>query len=159
MTAHDISRNGLPCLRGSSRPCVVIHARRGFYGVNWARNWVNLGVHAARTAAVSHSVRSTTHHRRRAIANCTTIFRPFRALYLTDLSILRTEISYGYGLPGAKPCESLDGNGRLGVAHPRPHRLPLYVALVGVSRSAPLLAFGLFAGLIADRTNRWVVML
>jgi MFS family permease len=34
-----------------------------------------------------------------------------------------------------------------------------YVALVGVSRSAPLLAFGLFAGLIADRTNRWAVML
>ena len=34
-----------------------------------------------------------------------------------------------------------------------------YVALVGVARSAPLLAFGLFAGLIADRTNRWVVML
>jgi MFS family permease len=34
-----------------------------------------------------------------------------------------------------------------------------HVALVGVARSAPLLAFGLFAGLIADRTNRWVVML
>jgi MFS family permease len=28
-----------------------------------------------------------------------------------------------------------------------------------VARSAPLLAFGLFAGLIADRTNRWLVML
>ena len=36
---------------------------------------------------------------------------------------------------------------------------PWYVALVGVARSAPLLAFGLFAGLIADRTNRWLVML
>jgi MFS family permease len=36
---------------------------------------------------------------------------------------------------------------------------PWYVALVGVSRSAPLLAFGLFAGLMADRTNRWAVML
>jgi MFS family permease len=34
-----------------------------------------------------------------------------------------------------------------------------YVALVGVARSAPLLAFGLFAGLIADRTNRWLVLL
>jgi MFS family permease len=36
---------------------------------------------------------------------------------------------------------------------------PWHVALVGAARSAPLLAFGLFAGLIADRTNRWVVML
>jgi MFS family permease len=36
---------------------------------------------------------------------------------------------------------------------------PWQVALVGVARSAPLLAFGLFAGLIADRTNRWAVML
>jgi len=36
---------------------------------------------------------------------------------------------------------------------------PWHVALVGVARSAPLLAFGLFAGLIADRTNRWMVML
>ena len=36
---------------------------------------------------------------------------------------------------------------------------PWHVALVGVARSAPLLAFGLFAGLIADRTNRWLVML
>jgi MFS family permease len=34
-----------------------------------------------------------------------------------------------------------------------------YVALVGAARSAPLLAFGLFAGLVADRTNRWLVML
>ena len=47
---------------------------------------------------------------------------------------------------------------RLGLAHPRPHRLPWHVALVGVARSAPLLAFGLFAGPIADRTNRWAVM-
>ena len=36
---------------------------------------------------------------------------------------------------------------------------PWHVALVGVARSAPLLAFGLFAGLIADRTNRRLVML
>jgi MFS family permease len=36
---------------------------------------------------------------------------------------------------------------------------PWQVALVGVARSAPLLAFGLIAGLIADRTNRWMVML
>jgi MFS family permease len=36
---------------------------------------------------------------------------------------------------------------------------PWHVALVGVARSAPLLAFGLFAGVIADRTNRWLVML
>jgi MFS family permease len=36
---------------------------------------------------------------------------------------------------------------------------PWHVALVGAARSAPLLAFGLLAGLVADRTNRWVVML
>jgi len=36
---------------------------------------------------------------------------------------------------------------------------PWQVAVVGVCRSAPLLAFGLFAGFIADRTNRWHIML
>jgi MFS family permease len=36
---------------------------------------------------------------------------------------------------------------------------PWQVALVGVCRSAPLLAFGLFAGFIADRMDRWRVML
>jgi MFS family permease len=36
---------------------------------------------------------------------------------------------------------------------------PWQVAVVGVCRSAPMLTFGLFAGLIADRMNRWSVML
>lgn len=36
---------------------------------------------------------------------------------------------------------------------------PWQVALAGVFRSAPMLAFGLFSGLIADRMNRWRVML
>jgi MFS family permease len=36
---------------------------------------------------------------------------------------------------------------------------PWQVAVVGVCRSAPMLAFGLFSGLIADRMNRWSVML
>lgn len=35
---------------------------------------------------------------------------------------------------------------------------PWHVALVGVVRSAPLLVFGLFSGLIADRVSRWRVM-
>ncbi|MBI3327117.1 MAG: MFS transporter [Nitrospinae bacterium] len=35
---------------------------------------------------------------------------------------------------------------------------PWQVALVGVFRSAPMLAFGLFSGLIADRLSRWRVM-
>jgi MFS family permease len=36
---------------------------------------------------------------------------------------------------------------------------PWQVALAGAARAAPMLAFGLFAGLIADRMNRWRVML
>jgi MFS family permease len=36
---------------------------------------------------------------------------------------------------------------------------PWQVALAGAARSAPMLAFGLFSGLIADRKNRWHVML
>jgi predicted MFS family arabinose efflux permease len=36
---------------------------------------------------------------------------------------------------------------------------PWEVALVGVCRSAPMLAFGLFSGLIADRMNRWSILL
>jgi MFS family permease len=36
---------------------------------------------------------------------------------------------------------------------------PWQVAVVGVCRSAPMLAFGLFSGLIADRMNRWSIML
>jgi MFS family permease len=36
---------------------------------------------------------------------------------------------------------------------------PWQVAVVGVCRSVPLLAFGLFAGFIADRMNRWRIML
>jgi MFS family permease len=36
---------------------------------------------------------------------------------------------------------------------------PWQVALAGAVRAAPMLAFGLFAGLIADRMNRWRVML
>lgn len=35
---------------------------------------------------------------------------------------------------------------------------PWQVALAGVFRSAPMLAFGLFSGLIADRVSRWRVM-
>ncbi|MBI3329440.1 MAG: MFS transporter [Nitrospinae bacterium] len=35
---------------------------------------------------------------------------------------------------------------------------PWQVALVGVFRSAPMLAFGLFSGLIADRLSRWRIM-
>jgi MFS family permease len=36
---------------------------------------------------------------------------------------------------------------------------PWQVALAGAVRAAPMLAFGLFSGLIADRMNRWRVML
>jgi MFS family permease len=36
---------------------------------------------------------------------------------------------------------------------------PWQVALAGACRAAPMLAFGLFSGLIADRMNRWRVML
>ncbi|MGH8060033.1 MAG: MFS transporter [Candidatus Entotheonellia bacterium] len=35
---------------------------------------------------------------------------------------------------------------------------PWHVALVGAARSAPLLLFGLFSGLIADRVSRWRVL-
>ena len=35
---------------------------------------------------------------------------------------------------------------------------PFWVALVGTMRFAPMLLFGIFAGLIADRVNRWYVL-
>ena len=60
---------------------------------------------------------------------------------------------------GVQPCESLDANQASSAGSSSTSPIPWYVALIGVARSLPLFAFGLFAGLIADRTNRWLVML
>jgi MFS family permease len=87
-------------------------------------------------------------------------FRPLQALHLSDLSILRNrEFLWLWAAGGMSHASRWMETGVLGWLILDLTDSPWHVALVGVSRSAPLLAFGLFAGLIADRTNRWVVIL
>jgi MFS family permease len=87
-------------------------------------------------------------------------FRPLQALHLSDLSILRNrEFLWLWAAGGMSHASRWMETGVLGWLILELTDSPWHVALVGVSRSAPLLAFGLFAGLIADRTNRWVVIL
>ena len=87
-------------------------------------------------------------------------FRPLRALHCADLSILRNrDFLWLWAAGGMSNASRWMETGVLGWLLLYLTDSPWHVALVGVARSAPLLAFGLFAGLIADRTNRWVVML
>jgi MFS family permease len=87
-------------------------------------------------------------------------FRPLQALHLSDLSILHNrDFLWLWAAGGMSNASRWMETGVLGWLMLDLTDSPWQVALVGVSRSAPLLAFGLFAGLIADRTNRRVVML
>jgi MFS family permease len=87
-------------------------------------------------------------------------FRPLRALHYADLSILRNrDFLWLWAAGGMSNASRWMETGVLGWLILDLTDSSWHVALVGVSRSAPLLAFGLFAGLIADRTNRWAVML
>jgi MFS family permease len=89
-----------------------------------------------------------------------THFRPLRALHFADLSILHNrDFLWLWAAGGLSNASRWMETGVLGWLILGLTDSPWYVALVGVARSAPLLAFGLFAGLIADRTNRWAVML
>src|ERR671919_211925 len=87
-------------------------------------------------------------------------FRPLRALHFADLNILHNrDFLWLWAAGGMSNASRWLETGVLGWLILELTDSPWYVALVGVSRSAPLLAFGLFAGLMADRTNRWAVML
>jgi MFS family permease len=87
-------------------------------------------------------------------------FRPLQALHLSDLSILHNrDFLWLWAAGGMSNASRWMETGVLGWLILDLTDSPWHVALVGAARSAPLLAFGLFAGLIADRTNRWVVML
>src|SRR5215510_7061548 len=87
-------------------------------------------------------------------------FRPFRALHFADLSILHhRDFLWLWAAGGMSNASRWMETGVLGWLILDLTDSPWHVALVGAARSAPLLAFGLFAGLIADRTNRWLVML
>src|SRR4029453_11040791 len=87
-------------------------------------------------------------------------FRPLRPLRFADLSILHNrDFLWLWAAGGMSHASRWMETGVLGWLILDLTDSPWYVALVGVARSAPLLAFGLFAGLIADRTNRWMVML
>jgi MFS family permease len=87
-------------------------------------------------------------------------FRPLQALHFADLSILRNrDFLWLWAAGGMSHASRWMETGVLGWLILGLTDSPWHVALVGVARSAPLLAFGLFAGLIADRTNRWAVML
>jgi predicted MFS family arabinose efflux permease len=87
-------------------------------------------------------------------------FRTLQALHFADLSILRNrDFLWLWAAGGMSHASRWMETGVLGWLILGLTDSPWHVALVGVARSAPLLAFGLFAGLIADRTNRWVVML
>ncbi len=89
-----------------------------------------------------------------------THFKPLQALYLSDLSLLHhRDFVWLWAAGGMSNASRWMEMGVLGWLLLDLTDSPWYVALVGVSRSAPLLAFGLFAGLIADRTNRRIVML
>ena len=87
-------------------------------------------------------------------------FRPLRPLHFADLSILRNrDFLWLWAAGGMSNASRWMETGVLGWLMLDLTDSAWHVALVGVARSAPLLAFGLFAGLIADRTNRWMVML
>src|SRR5262245_16123288 len=87
-------------------------------------------------------------------------FRPLRPLHFADLSILRNrDFLWLWAAGGMSHASRWMETGVLGWLILDLTDSPWHVALVGAARSAPLLAFGLFAGLIADRTNRWLVML
>jgi MFS family permease len=87
-------------------------------------------------------------------------FRPLQALHLSDLSILHNrDFLWLWAAGGMSNASRWMETGVLGWLILDLTNSPWHVALVGVARSAPLLAFGLFAGLIADRTNRRAVML
>src|SRR5215510_14143267 len=87
-------------------------------------------------------------------------FRPLRTLHFADLSILRNrDFLWLWTAGGMSHASRWMETGVLGWLILDLTDSAWYVALVGVARSAPLLAFGLFAGLIADRTNRWLVLL
>jgi MFS family permease len=87
-------------------------------------------------------------------------FRPFQALHLSDLSILHNQnFLWLWAAGGMSNASRWMETGVLGWLILDLTDSAWHVALVGVARSAPLLAFGLFAGLVADRTNRWAVML
>src|SRR5919106_3996108 len=87
-------------------------------------------------------------------------FKPLRALHFADLSILHNrDFLWLWAAGGLSHASRWMETGVLGWLILDLTDSPWHVALVGVARSAPLLAFGLFAGLIADRTNRWMVML
>src|SRR5262245_52090012 len=87
-------------------------------------------------------------------------FRPLRALHFADMSILHNrDFVWLWAAGGMSNASRWMETGVLGWLLLNLTNSPWHVALVGVARSAPLLAFGLFAGLIADRTNRWWVML
>jgi MFS family permease len=87
-------------------------------------------------------------------------FKPLRTLHFADLSIFRNRDFLWLWAAGGMShgCRWME-TGVLGWLLLDLTDSPWHVALVGVARSAPLLAFGLFAGLIADRTDRWLVML
>jgi MFS family permease len=87
-------------------------------------------------------------------------FRPFQALHLSDISILQNRnFLWLWAAGGMSNAGRWMETGVLGWLILDLTDSAWYVALVGAARSAPLLAFGLFAGLVADRTNRWLVML
>src|SRR5215475_5776493 len=87
-------------------------------------------------------------------------FRPLRPPHFADLSILRNrDFLWLWAAGGMSHASRWMETGVLGWLILDLTDSPWHVALVGAARSAPLLAFGLFAGLIADRTNRRVVML
>jgi MFS family permease len=87
-------------------------------------------------------------------------FRPHQVFHSADLSILRNrDFLWLWAAGGMSNASRWMETGVLGWLILYLTDSPWHVASVGVARSAPLLAFGLFAGLIADRTNRWGVML
>jgi MFS family permease len=87
-------------------------------------------------------------------------FKPLQGVHFADLSILHNrDFLWLWAAGGMSNASRWMETGVLGWLILYLTDSPWYVALVGASRSAPLLAFGLFAGLIADRTNRWAVML
>ena len=87
-------------------------------------------------------------------------FRTLQALHLSDLSLLHNrDFLWLWAAGGMSNASRWMETGVLGWLILDLTDSPWHVALVGVARSAPLLAFGLFAGLVADRTNRRIVML
>src|SRR5919109_3844911 len=86
--------------------------------------------------------------------------RPQKTMRAPDWSILRQrDFRLLWGAGGiSNACRWME-MGVLGWLVLELTNSPWQVALVGAFRSAPMLAFGLFSGLIADRMNRRCVML